>query len=66
MGWILMAAGLFSISGAVMDWDWFMENRKAKLWTTLFGRNGARIFYGILGVAIVIAGVLMTTGVISE
>jgi hypothetical protein len=63
-GLILMAAGIFSISGAALDWDWFINSRKARLFVSLFGRNGARIFYGLLGTVITILGLLITIGVI--
>jgi hypothetical protein len=43
-----------------------MSHRKAQFFVRLFGRAGARIFYGALGAALVVAGVLMATGVISE
>jgi len=59
--WILAAAGVFAIVGAAKDWDWFMNSRKAALWVRLFGRNGARVFYGVLGLAILgIAAGLLT------
>lgn len=64
VGLFLVAAGLFSICGAAFDWDWFINSRKAQLFVALFGRNGARIFYGILGTVIVIMGALVTLGVI--
>lgn len=54
-GRVLIAlAGLFSIMGAAMNWDWFIESRKARLFLKLFGRTGCRIFYGLLGVFIIV------------
>lgn len=55
---IIIACGIFSICGAVCDWDWFMNNYKAKPLVTIFGRNGARIFYGILGAVIIVLGIV--------
>jgi len=63
-GLILMAAGVFSIAGAALDWDFFINSRKARLFVSLFGRNGARIFYGLLGTVITVIGLLITLGVI--
>ena len=40
--------GAFSLAGAVMNWDWFMLSRKAAFFVKLFGRNGARVLYGLL------------------
>ncbi|RIK81761.1 MAG: hypothetical protein DCC68_08040 [Planctomycetota bacterium] len=65
-GLIFVAVGIFSICGAVFDWDWFINSRKAQFFVAMFGRNGARIFYGILGAAIVILGTLLMFGVIKN
>ncbi len=35
-----------------------MEHRRAKVFLKLFGRNGARVFYAIVGVAIIVLTVL--------
>ncbi len=66
MGWILMAAGAFAVCGAAYDWDFFMNSRRAWLFVKLFGRNGARIFYGLLGSTLVVLGVLFVAGVIES
>ncbi len=58
MGLLIMAAGGFSIAGAVGDWDFFMHNRKARIWVALLGRGGARVFYGILGSALMVGGLV--------
>ena len=63
-GIFFVLAGLFSILGAVKNWDFFMNNRKAYIWVKLFGRNGARIFYGILGFVIAIIGLGISVGII--
>ena len=60
--WVLVAAGAFCILGAVQDWDWFLESRKARIWVSMFGRGGARVFYGILGAVIVAIGVGLGVG----
>lgn len=48
--------GLFCIFCAYKDYDWFMENCKARPLVALFGRNGARGFYIVLGAIIIITG----------
>lgn len=65
MAWALIAAGAFSVCGAWMDWDFFMNSRKARLFVNLFGRGGARVFYGLLGATILTMGALMAAGVLS-
>jgi hypothetical protein len=51
-----IGAGLFSIAGAVFNWDWFMNNSRARLFVNIFGRDGARVFYVILGIIIIALG----------
>lgn len=66
MGWVLVICGVFSICGAVLDWDWFMNNRRARFFVSLFGRNGARVFYGLLGSVLALVGFLLVVGVIKS
>ena len=66
MGWVIAAAGLFSVAGAALDWDWFMNHRKAQGLVRLMGRGGARAFYGLLGLTLAVVGVLMGLGIIEE
>ena len=49
--------GAFSLAGAIFDWDWFMNNRRARLFVSIFGRTGARIFYGGLGLFLMGMGI---------
>jgi len=63
-GLAFVAIGVFSILGAVCDWDWFMNARKARFLVTILTRNGARVLYMILGVALVVLGVLGILGVV--
>ena len=65
LGLLLVAAGLFSITGGLFNWEWFMNSRKARGVVKLLGRNGARVFYCFLGLAITILGLLATFGIIS-
>lgn len=65
-GLIIVAAGIFSICGAAFDWDWFINSRKAQFFVSIFGRNGARVFYGILGVVLAVLGALLTFGVLKN
>ncbi len=66
MGWLIAACGLFAVCGAWFDWDFFMTDHRARLFVNLFGRRGARIFYGLLGTALTVLGVLVATGVIQN
>ena len=63
---LLVLAGLFAMAGGVFDWEWFMNNSKAQAFVNWLGRGGARVFYIILGLAIVILGLLITFGVVAS
>lgn len=55
---ICVAGGLFSIAGSFFNWDFFFNSRKARTFVQLIGRNGARIFYAILGIFIIFCGIM--------
>ena len=59
-GLIMILGGVFCIFCAYKDYDWFMNNYKARGFVRLFGRDGARRFYIGLGIFIVFCGVVMT------
>lgn len=66
VGLIFTAVGVFTLCGAGLDWDWFMNHRSARLFTWLFGRTGARIAYGLLGIGFVVVGLLLAFGVLQD
>lgn len=55
---LLLAAGGFSLLGAVNDWDWFFASYKAQRMVNLFGRKGARVVYGLIGAFIILIGIM--------
>ena len=63
-GLFFVAAGIFTVSGGALNWDWFFNSRKAQLVVSIFGRTGARFFYGLLGTVITVLGLLFTLGII--
>jgi len=64
VGILMAAAGLFVLSGSAFNWDWYWERRRTQVWVDLLGRSGARIFYAVLGLAMLAGGVLIAAGVI--
>ena len=50
---LFVFAGLFSIAGAILDWEWFMTSRRAAMFVRLLGRTGARVLYALLGLFLV-------------
>ena len=63
-GLTLLAIGLFSICGAVFDWDWFMLSRKGQRMVDRLGRSRARRLYGLMGFAMSVFGGLVTLGLV--
>jgi hypothetical protein len=63
-GLFFVAAGLFSAAGGFFDWEWFMNNHKARFMSAILTRTGARGFYVILGLGLAVVGVLACMGVI--
>jgi hypothetical protein len=64
-GLALILLGLFSLSGAYFDWDWFMEHRRAQFLTRILGgRTRARTFYTVLGLTALTLGMIATIGLI--
>lgn len=49
---VLVLFGAFPVVASWRNWDWFFNHRKARLFVAMFGRNGARVFYTILGLLI--------------
>ena len=62
-GLVIVLAGVFTIFCAAMNFNWFMEHRKARYIVKYVGRNGARVFYGVLGLMLVSMGALLLLGV---
>ena len=63
-GIVFMAIGLFIMISALANWEYFFDNNKAKFFIKIFGRQGTRIFYIILGTALFTFGLLEVAGII--
>jgi hypothetical protein len=57
---LLISVGLFTVAGGVFGWEWFLGHWKSRLFVKMFGRNGARAFYIIFGLAVAGLGVLLS------
>ena len=55
----LILGGIFSFCGGFFEWRFFVNNGKFKSMQKLFGYNGARIFYMVIGVFIVVMSVII-------
>jgi hypothetical protein len=56
MGVVLVSSGLLSVFGGLIGWEWFLAHRKAAPIVALLGRSGARVFYVVIGVAVIVGG----------
>ena len=65
LGWIFLGAGIFSMTAAAADWDWFLNHRKARVFVFLLGRTGARVLYFLLGAFLLGLGVATLLGKIT-
>ncbi|MBQ9601489.1 MAG: immunity 17 family protein [Neisseriaceae bacterium] len=50
---LIILAGVMCIASAIFNWNWFYTNARASLFVYLLGRNGARIFYALLGIFLI-------------
>jgi hypothetical protein len=57
-----LVIGVLTVLGAIMDWDWIMNNRRSRLAVKGLGRKGARVLYAGLGVIIALLGVIVLIG----
>ncbi len=64
VGSLMIFGGAIGIGGAVFEWNWFMNSPKAQHFVERLGRAGTRVFYALLGAALLVVGVLMVAGFI--
>ncbi|MDR1343988.1 MAG: immunity 17 family protein [Tannerellaceae bacterium] len=55
---IFVLTGIVSLTSALFDFDWYFQSQRASTFVKRLGRKGARIFYGLLGMTLIAAGVL--------
>ena len=54
---IFLLAGILTLLSSALDWEWFFTTDNARFAVKKFGRNGARWFYGIIGVLLIAAAI---------
>lgn len=62
VGILFIGIGIFSFLGAIKNWDSFYESLNAAFITRVFGRSGARILYGLVGISVIAVGILILSG----
>lgn len=54
---IFIGLGLFSLIAAIRNYDWYFNTHGAMMFVKWFGRKGARVFYGALGLILIACGI---------
>lgn len=65
VGAVAIAIGLFVMSAALFNWEWYYQLHKARWIESICGRGGARVFFGVLGLALIVLGAAIATGMLS-
>ncbi len=60
-GWVFVGGGLLAVGGGVLNVDAFMNSPKAEPFVNALGRTGARLFYVVLGLAMMALGGLIVS-----
>lgn len=64
LAWLLIAIGAIYGGSAVLNLEWLFTRPRVQRLMEMMGRQGARIFYVIIGLVCVVMGVLLLLGVI--
>lgn len=59
---LFLLLGILAVVSAVGNFDWFFRAREAKPLVKWLGRGGARIFYLILGILLMLASLVGFSG----
>lgn len=54
---VFVLVGVLSILASVFNWEWFFTAHNSQFIVRNLGRNKARIFYALLGIGMIAAGV---------
>lgn len=55
---LFIGLGIFSVVAAVLNLEWYFQTSAAQTFVKWLGRTGARLFYVLLGVGLILCGVL--------
>lgn len=51
-------AGFMTVLASILGWEWIYKSRRAKAVVQVFGINGARIIYGIIGLVLLLSPII--------
>ncbi len=66
VGSVSIGLGTFVIFAAVFNWDWYCQLGKVHWIESKWGRRGARVFFAMFGVGLVVLGVCIAVGYLSN
>lgn len=55
---LFIALGTFSVVAAIFNFDWYFKTSGAVTFVNWLGRRGARLFYALLGLALMACGII--------
>lgn len=55
---LCILAGVFVCAAAIGDWNWFMEATEARFIVAALSRTGARVFFGLFGLVLIVPGAI--------
>ncbi|MEM6429602.1 MAG: immunity 17 family protein [Deinococcota bacterium] len=54
----IFLAGCFTLAASCFNWRWFMNRHRARFIVQGLGYQGARIFYGFIGLMLAVFGLV--------
>lgn len=62
VGLVTIALGSVVVLAAIFNWQWYYELHKARWVESVCGRQGARVIFAVLGVALIVLGGAIAVG----
>jgi hypothetical protein len=62
VGIVSAALGLFLLTAAALNWQWYYQVRTARLLEARFGRAGARCVHALVGFGLIALGIAVANG----
>lgn len=66
VGAVTIALGAFTMSAALFNWEWYYQRRRSLWLQSLLGRPGTRLFYGVLGMVLIVLGGAIAMGFVAN
>ncbi len=58
VGTLFILIGAFCLACVFFNWNWYWSNSRAVKLVKMISKKGAQIFYGVLGIFLIIAGLI--------